>query len=130
MDLAVGFLLSEGVVHAAGDVTAMRYCSGTDDAGRQTYNVLDVALAPDVAPPDRSLERAFYTSSSCGICGICGKASIDAVRTSSAFSVRDDPLQVSHELLAQFPDRLARGPVGLRPHRRAARGGAVRRRHG
>jgi len=103
MDLAVGFLLSEGVVRAAGDVTAMRYCSGTDDAGRQTYNVLDVALARGVAPPDPSLERAFYTSSSCGI---CGKASIDAVRTSSAFSVRDDSLQVSHELLTQFPDRL------------------------
>ncbi len=103
MDLASGFLLSEGVVHAAGDVTAMRYCSGTDDAGRQTYNVLDVALARGVAPPDPSLERAFYTSSSCGI---CGKASIDAVRTSSAFSVRDDPLQVSHQLLTRFPDRL------------------------
>jgi len=103
MDLAVGFLLSEGVVHAAGDVAAMRYCSGTDAQGRQTYNVLDVALAPDVAAPDPSLERAFYTSSSCGI---CGKASIDAVRTSSAFSVRDDPLQLDPGLLALLPDRL------------------------
>lgn len=103
MDLAVGFLLSEGVVHAAADIAAMRYCAGTDEAGQQTYNVLDVALAPGVAPPDPSLERAFYTSSSCGI---CGKASIDAVRTSSAFSVREDPLQISPELLAFLPDRL------------------------
>src|SRR3954453_6739365 len=48
MDLAAGFLLTEGVVRAAPDLTALRYCSGVDEQGRQTYNVLDAALAPGV----------------------------------------------------------------------------------
>src|SRR5947209_14009673 len=87
MDLASGFLLTEGVLREAGDLTALRYCAGTDDEGRQTYNVLDAALAPHVPPPDPSIQRNFFTSSSCGL---CGKASVDAVRTASPFDVRDD----------------------------------------
>ncbi len=103
MDLAAGFLVSEGVVNDAEQVRAIRYCAGATDDGRNTYNVLDVDLAAGVAPPDKSLERAFYTTSSCGL---CGKASLDAVRTSAAFSVADDPLVVDAGVLALLPDRL------------------------
>ena len=46
--------------------------------GPNTYNVVDVNLAPGVAAPDTALDRNFYTTSSCGV---CGKASIDAIRT-------------------------------------------------
>src|SRR5580765_5473377 len=69
VELAHGFLLTEGVLGAASDVASARYCDSVDDAGRNTYNVLDVTLAPGVAPPDVSLERNFYTTSSCGVCG-------------------------------------------------------------
>lgn len=103
MDLAAGFLVSEGVVSDGEQVRSIRYCAGATDDGRNTYNVLDVDLAPGVAPPDKSLERAFYTTSSCGL---CGKASLDAVRTSAAFSVADDPLVVDAGVLALLPDRL------------------------
>ena len=103
MDLAAGFLVSEGVVAAADEVLGIRYCAGALDDGTQTYNVLDVALAPGVAPPDPSLERSFYTTSSCGL---CGKASLDAVRTQTRFDVSGDPLVVSSALLATLPDRL------------------------
>ncbi len=103
MDLAAGFLVSEGVVNDGEQVRAIRYCAGATDDGRNTYNVLDVDLAAGVAPPDKSLERAFYTTSSCGL---CGKASLDAVRTSAAFSVADDPLVVDAGVLALLPDRL------------------------
>ncbi|MFD7155559.1 formate dehydrogenase accessory sulfurtransferase FdhD [Kribbella sp. NPDC059898] len=102
-DLAVGFLVSEGVVHAADDVVAVRYCAGATADGGNTYNVVDVGLAPGVEPPDASLERNFYTTSSCGL---CGKASLDAVRTTAAWSVGDDPLRVAPEVLAALPDRL------------------------
>ncbi|WP_109505735.1 formate dehydrogenase accessory sulfurtransferase FdhD [Nocardioides speluncae] len=105
-DLAVGFLVSEGVVHHAEDVTAVRYCAGATDDGGNTYNVVEVGLAPHVPVPDASLERNFYTTSSCGV---CGKASLDAVRTSAAWSVADDPLQVDAEVLAALPDRLRDG---------------------
>src|SRR6187431_2665116 len=56
VELAAGFLVSEGVVTAGEHVVAARYCAGTDDAGRNTYNVLDVTLDPSVPPPDPSLE--------------------------------------------------------------------------
>ena len=77
-DLAAGFLVSEGVITRGEHFSTARYCAGATDYGLNTYNVLDVTLAPGVAPPDPSLERSFYTTSSCGL---CGKASIDAVRT-------------------------------------------------
>jgi FdhD protein len=102
-DLAVGFLVSEGVVHAGGQVLAARYCAGATDDGTNTYNVVDVQLDPAVPAPSASLERNFYTTSSCGV---CGKASLDAVRTSSAWKVANDPLTVSASMLAELPGRL------------------------
>jgi FdhD protein len=105
-DLAAGFLVSEGVVAAAGEVLATRYCAGATAEHLNTYNVLDVTLASGVAAPDPSLERNFYTTSSCGL---CGKASIDAVRTHSHWDVQGDDLVISASLLATFPDRLRQG---------------------
>jgi FdhD protein len=102
-ELAVGFLVSEGVVHAKDDVKAVRYCAGATAEGGNTYNVVGVDLAPHVPAPDASLERNFYTTSSCGL---CGKASLDAVRTSAAWSVADDPLSISPDVLALLPERL------------------------
>ncbi|MFE7228463.1 formate dehydrogenase accessory sulfurtransferase FdhD, partial [Nocardioides sp. NPDC057577] len=102
-DLAVGFLVSEGVVHSADDVASVRYCAGATADDGNTYNVVDVGLAAHVPPPDASLERSFYTTSSCGL---CGKASLEAVRTSSAWSVAEDTLRVTPELLAVLPERL------------------------
>lgn len=102
-DLAAGFLVSEGVITRTEELAAMRYCAGTGDDGLNRYNLLDLTLADGVAPPDSSVARAFFTTSSCGL---CGKASIDAVRTRSAFEVRDDPLRVTPALLASLPERL------------------------
>lgn len=102
-DLAIGFLVSEGVVHSADDVASVRYCAGATADGGNTYNVVDVVLAAHVPAPDASLERSFYTTSSCGL---CGKASLEAVRTSSAWSVAEDSLRVTPELLTILPDRL------------------------
>lgn len=102
-DLAAGFLVSEGVIHSGDDFGAARYCAGATAEGLNTYNVLDVTLAPGVPAPDPSLERNFFTTSSCGL---CGKASIDAVRTLSAHVVSDDPLRITDEALVTFPEQL------------------------
>jgi FdhD protein len=102
-DLAAGFLVSEGVITRSDHFRAVRYCAGATDESLNTYNVLDITLGHGVAPPDPSLERSFYTTSSCGL---CGKASIEAVATHSAYEVRHDALRVSAELLATLPDRL------------------------
>jgi FdhD protein len=102
-DLAAGFLVSEGVVRSNAEIAGIRYCAGATEDGSNTYNVVDVVLSAGVPPPDPSLERNFYTTSSCGL---CGKASLDAVRTTARWSVREDPLQVDASLLAELPDRL------------------------
>ncbi|WP_250291809.1 formate dehydrogenase accessory sulfurtransferase FdhD [Frankia sp. CiP1_Cm_nod1] len=107
VDLAFGFLTGEGIIGAGSDVLGMRYCAGTDEqdgqAHQQTYNVLDIALAPTVPPPDASLRRAFYTSSSCGL---CGRASIEGVRLRGRFTVEDDPLVLCPRVVLALPERL------------------------
>ena len=102
-DLARGFLVSEGVVAAESDIAAIRYCAGATADGGNTYNVLDVLLAQGVPLPDVSVERNFYTTSSCGL---CGKASLDAVRTSSRWRVDRDPLRLNAATIVTLPDKL------------------------
>src|SRR5437660_9992636 len=51
VELAHGFLLSEGVIGTREDISSARYCDGVDDQGRNTYNVLDITLADGVPPP-------------------------------------------------------------------------------
>jgi FdhD protein len=97
-ELAQGFLLTEGVIRGRGDVLTIRYC-----ADPNTYNVLDVTLAPGVAPPDLDVTRNFYTTSSCGV---CGKASLDAVRLLSRFSPGSDPARVAAATLQAMPGQL------------------------
>src|SRR6478672_9973747 len=87
--LATGFLVSEGVLAAAHEVANVVYCAGATADGVNTYNVVDVTLARGVPVPDVSLERNVYTSSSCGL---CGKASLDAVRTTTRLPIAGGPL--------------------------------------
>jgi FdhD protein len=97
-DLVAGFLYGEGVVRAADDIAAMRYCADTD-----TLNVVDVTLAEGVEPPEVSVERSFYTTSACGV---CGKTSIDAIRQRTRYDVRSDPARLDPDVLARLPGTL------------------------
>lgn len=103
IQLAHGFLLTEGVIDTVEDVAAARYCDSPGPDGRNTYNVLDIHLAPGVAPPDNSVQRNFYTTSSCGV---CGKAALDAVRLRTHHSPAADPVVVDAAALATFGDKL------------------------
>ncbi len=103
VELAQGFLLTEGVIARRDDIARVAYCRGATEDGTNTYNVLDVTLAPHVPPPSVDVTRNFYTTSSCGV---CGKASIDAVRTVSRYSPGDDPTTVSSDALSAMPQAL------------------------
>jgi FdhD protein len=103
VELAQGFLLTEGVIGGRSDVATVRYCRGATDDGTNTYNVLDVTLAPGVPMPDVDVRRNFYTTSSCGI---CGKASLDAVAAVSRHGPGDDPTVVDMATLTRMPDQL------------------------
>jgi FdhD protein len=102
-ELAAGFLVSEGVVTRQQQVRGIRYCAGATADQANTYNIVDVELDPDIELPEFTLERNFYATSSCGL---CGKASLDAVRTTAAWSVHDDDVAVDPDLLSTYPDRL------------------------
>jgi FdhD protein len=71
-ELAIGFLLSEGLIKDRSDVLKLR-----PHPRSKTGNVLQVFLAPSVQIDFARLTRNVYAASSCGL---CGKASIQAVR--------------------------------------------------
>ncbi|MFJ1990295.1 formate dehydrogenase accessory sulfurtransferase FdhD [Streptomyces asiaticus] len=108
--LAAGFLVSEGVLGRADELANIVYCAGATQDGSNTYNVVDVTLAPGVPVPDITLERNVYTTSSCGL---CGKASLDAVRTTARWPLTDGledaggaAVRIEPETLSVLPDRL------------------------
>lgn len=112
VELAAGFLVSEGIIAHGGQLRSAIHCGGPgtgaigelgDPATGNTYNVLDVALAAGVRLPDASVARNFYTTSSCGV---CGKASIDQVATVSAYETATDASPVAGALLLGLADRL------------------------
>ncbi|MGW5725040.1 formate dehydrogenase accessory sulfurtransferase FdhD [Nocardia beijingensis] len=99
IDLVHGFLLSEDVIGSAEDIVAARYCAGTDDQGRNTYNVLDITLRTPVPVPARS----FLTT---GACGLCGKTALDEVRTHTRFPLPAGGPVVDTRVLAAMPGLL------------------------
>ncbi|OZM77178.1 formate dehydrogenase accessory sulfurtransferase FdhD [Pseudonocardia sp. MH-G8] len=103
VEFAHGFLLGEGVIGAATEVHSARFCDSAGEDGRRTYNVLDVALAAGVPPPEPGVARSVYTTSSCGL---CGKASLDAVRLQTRFPPAADPVTVTPAVLSTLPDTL------------------------
>ena len=68
--LATGFLFTEGIIKNAHEITDIK----------QSQNAITVILHSEKVIKIDKLERHFYTSSSCGV---CGKASIDAIKTTS-----------------------------------------------
>lgn len=88
-ELAAGFLFTEGIVHHPAAIEQiMPVFPG--------MNVATVVLNPDIQPLLQQTERNFYTTSSCGV---CGKASIDAIKTVSAFDQLADNLHITPGLL-------------------------------
>jgi FdhD protein len=93
VDLAYGFLFTEGVVHAAEEIESVRHWSSP--------NVVRVALRDGVSVDWQRLQRHFYSTSSCGV---CGKTSIDALRVSAAPVASD--VVVDAKLILSLPDKL------------------------
>jgi FdhD protein len=101
-DLAAGFLLSEQIVTAPGDVAEMRYC--TDDDGRDTANVLNIWLHGDAATrAQRAIAgRRHVTANSA--CGVCGRRSIEDLLAGTRRV--DAQADVTRPVIASLPDTL------------------------
>ena len=94
-ELAVGFLVTEGVI-GQGGVRRVAYCD--DLEGDQLYNV--VTVRTDGAITLGESRRVASTSA----CGICGKASLDEVEVRCAPPAPGP--WVARETLLAMPDRL------------------------
>jgi FdhD protein len=92
-ELAMGFLLAEGVVRQRRDLGAIRR-SPRNAQG----NVLDVFLAPEVSVDLAKLTRHVFGASSCGL---CGKATIASVHAD--FPKARGLLPVRSEMLLGLP---------------------------
>jgi FdhD protein len=90
-ELALGFLLSEGLVRAAVDILKV---APNPDAS----NVIDVFLAPGVSVDYARLTRHVLASSSCGL---CGKAAMDALY--QQFPAVESQVKVSSATLLSLP---------------------------
>jgi FdhD protein len=75
-DLALGFLFTEGLIRTQAEIRGIDYC-GPQKKKTGNQNVVKVELQDSVQINLKSLERHFYTTSSCGV---CGKSSIDALK--------------------------------------------------
>ena len=98
LELAAGFLLTEGIIESRDQIATM---SGTAPHNSTRTNTVEVELAGIDFDPGMT-QRNFFAASSCGI---CGKSSIDAIRR------RDLPplqrgFQIDPDLLCRLPDTL------------------------
>jgi FdhD protein len=99
-ELALGFLFTEGIINKISDVKSAKHAESFLGADPNRFTV---ELNPDVVFNLESLNRNFYTTSSCGV---CGKASIDAIKTSNALQQRASNLTVQNEILLSLPQKL------------------------
>jgi FdhD protein len=97
-ELAIGFLFTEGIIKDQSDVSSAEYCFIACAENKE--NVILVTLEEGVIPDLKNAERNFYTTSSCGV---CGKASIDAIKTATAYKDQPDRNQVSADILYFLP---------------------------
>jgi len=106
--------MTEGVVRSANDIEHIAHASHAvsestqfplilnDSRPDSKHNIVRVDLAAHVTVSLGSLERNFYTTSSCGI---CGKASLLALRTVRPPRVTNN-FRVDVQVLHSLPGRL------------------------
>jgi FdhD protein len=101
LELAAGFLYTEGLVQRRAQVLALEE-PGPGAADENRANVVVATLSPEAAPDFDKMRRHFFAASSCGI---CGKASIDSVR-SRTLSAPNPDFRLDPEVLVRLPETL------------------------
>lgn len=104
LNLAAGFLFTEGLISDAAQITDIEQLSDADSGG-PNRNIVVVELAPGVTVDTEKLQRHFYTTSSCGV---CGKSSLEALSAQASYPVDGDDLHVSPDVLSALPEALMR----------------------
>jgi FdhD protein len=98
-ELVAGFLLSEAIVRARSDISALTPCPLPASLG----NVIKVDLAPGVKFEPAAMQRFGTISSSCGL---CGKTSIEFIRQQFPPIDSASRAQLPEATLLELPGRL------------------------
>jgi len=101
LQLALGFLLTEGIIQSADQVASVTHTGLDGEDGLQ--NTIRVELQADVDVALDKLERHFYTTSSCGV---CGKASLEALHVSGQESLGQHTTTFPRDVIIALPDRV------------------------
>ena len=95
-ELAAGFLFTEGIIQSKEQFK-------TVNSSILDENKVVVTLMDEEVPALKTLERNFYTTSSCGV---CGKASIDAIKTVSVYNDLENNILITRDILFNLPAQL------------------------
>jgi FdhD protein len=98
LELAAGFLLTEGIIESPDQIEGLRV---KPPEGSSRSNVVEVELK-DTEFDSADLQRNFFAASSCGI---CGKASIEAIRVRGLRQPSSE-FRVDPEVLCRLPEAL------------------------
>ena len=98
LELAAGFLLTEGIIESQDQIAAVRDTVAQNGA---RSNHVEIELKDSQFEPG-GLQRNFFAASSCGI---CGKASIDAIRRRDLAPL-ERGFRIDPELLCRLPEAL------------------------
>jgi FdhD protein len=96
-ELVRGFLFGEGMIAAASDIVAIDWPGDVLESERG--NVIDVRLRESVRA--RTLDRLFFSNSSCGV---CGKRTLESIAVRAAPS--ESKLSVPRSVLTELPEKL------------------------
>jgi FdhD protein len=102
LDLATGFLFTEGIVDDVGQILSMR-AESAEDSSDDSGDRVTIRLKPEVALDPSRIRRNFYTSSSCGV---CGKLAMGAIEVRPTRAMRQSGPQFSADLIYRLPDLL------------------------
>ena len=91
LELAAGFLFSEGVVTAPAELLEVKVCGDRTLTPRQRANTVVATVDPTTVTPSRLLDRRFTMSSACGV---CGSTQLDDLRERGIVDVQPTPHSV------------------------------------
>jgi len=100
LELAAGFLYTEGLIRRREQIRSLEQSAGGDEQDRG--NVVQVELEGEAALNLEQTQRNFFAASSCGI---CGKATIEQVRV-RGIEPPNPNLRLDPQVLCRLPETL------------------------
>jgi FdhD protein len=108
IELALGFLLSEGIIVGKHHVESVSHCPGEDDLPNP--NIINVLPTDRTLVDPRRWRRTMLATSSCGV---CGKTSIEQVAACLPARSGREPLPVSLDTLYSLEPTLRAAQHGF-----------------